>query len=320
MSLTKQQVVDRKLGIGGSDIASVLNQKPYGCARRLFYDKTDTKPDYEVPHNTLFDRGHVLEPEIIRRYEEETGLKVEPVETAVHPMIDWMRVNVDGIVVNPILGRGVFEAKSHGQYIFNRIKAEGLPVSHILQIHYGMMLHDCDWGAIGVLHPDTFQFITFEVERDESIVKIIEEEGAKFWEMKSNGVKPERLPPSDKRCSTCVFRTQCQGQALLDSFEDVDMDDIHDGSEHDELVNEWLDKREVLRVATMEEKELKTQVVDVMDAIPAMYSAGHRVVSKPQERVTCNSKKFKEDYPEIYSKYAKRSVSRPIRPFQVEGG
>jgi len=319
MGLTGQQVLDRKRGIGGSDIASMLNQKPYGCARRLFYDKTDTTPDYEVPHNTLFDRGHILEPEIIRRYEEETGLKVGPVDTAVHPAIEWARVNVDGLIDNPILGRGVFEAKSHGQYVFNRIKAEGLPVSHILQIHHGMWLHGCDWGAIGVLHPDTFQFITFEVERDESIINLIKTEGDKFWDMKLSGVKPDRLPPSDKRCSTCVFRTQCQGQALLDSFEDVDMDDIHDGAEHDELVNQWLDKREVLRVAEMEEAELKDKVIDVMGAIPAMFSAGHKIVSKPQERITFNGKKFKEDYPDMYERYAKRSVSRPIRPFQVEG-
>ena len=319
MGLTEQQVQDRLLGVGGSDIASILNQKSWGCARRLFYGKTETTPDFDEPHNYLFDRGNILESYVRERYEKETGLRVEQVEMKVHPEYDFMRVNVDGLVDNPILGKGVFEAKTRNQYLFNQIKAEGLPVSDILQIHFGMMIHGCDWGCIAILHPDSFSFITFEVDFDPAVAEIVKNGVIKFWDMKVNGVKPDHLPPSDKRCSACIFRTQCQGQALLDSFEEVDMDDIHDGTAHDDLVNEWLDAREVKRVADMEESELKKRVVGVMDAIPAMYSAGHRVVSKPQNRVSFNSKKFKEDYPEMYKQYAKTSISRPIRPYPTEG-
>jgi len=317
VTITTKQLGARSKGLGGSDIASVLNQKPYGCARRLFYGKTNTKPDYEEAHNYLFDRGDVLEPYIIQRYEDETGFKVEEYDTQVSEEYPWARVNVDGLVNNPIIGRGVLECKTRGQYVFNEIKKTGLPPSDILQIHQGMLVHKLDWGAIAILHPDTFRFITFDVERDEKIIDIIKKEGAKFWKMKGAGIAPDRLDLSDKRCSNCIFKAQCQGQALLDAFEEVEDDGVADGSQYDDLVFDWTRAQQASKEAKATENDLKAQVQLVMDKIPQMYSNGYRVDYMPQERVTFNSKKFKEDYPDIYGQYAKTSVARVMRAFSI---
>lgn len=246
-------------------------------------------------------------------------MQVLPTDTKTHDTIPWARVNVDGLIANPMTGMGVLECKSHGQYIFRDIKAMGLPMSHILQIHQGMLVHGVYWGAIAILHPDSFDFIHFNVERDEKIIEIIKEEGAKFWEMVEKNEIPDRLDASDKRCSKCVFRTQCQGQALLDAYEEYKDDGTFDGVDYESLVLELMDAKNVTSVAKAEEAEIAGRVKLVMANIPSMRSAGVKLIHVPQERVTFNSRKFKEDYPDIYEQYTKFSVSRPLRTYDTGG-
>ena len=59
----EQFLADRLSGIGGSDVADVLSLEPWGCARRLYYEKRQVPPDYaDESKEALFERGHVLEP------------------------------------------------------------------------------------------------------------------------------------------------------------------------------------------------------------------------------------------------------------------
>ncbi len=62
--------------IGGSDLGSIVNAPPYGCARKLWYQKRAVEPDYEVPFRGHLLRGVKLEPLIVAEYVAKTGNKV----------------------------------------------------------------------------------------------------------------------------------------------------------------------------------------------------------------------------------------------------
>src|SRR5262245_38151315 len=48
----------RKLGIGGSDVAHLFNEPPYGCSRRLWLEKRGIPPDYPESPTDIMERGN----------------------------------------------------------------------------------------------------------------------------------------------------------------------------------------------------------------------------------------------------------------------
>src|ERR1051325_2838672 len=69
----------RRMGIGSSDTASLFSEaSKYGCTRRLVFDKRGVPIDFERPEpdQAVFERGHVLEPIIAKKFSERYGLKM----------------------------------------------------------------------------------------------------------------------------------------------------------------------------------------------------------------------------------------------------
>src|ERR1700744_2385168 len=104
---------ERRKGIGGSDVASVLNAG-YGCRRRLHYDKTGVPPDFGRPEDeiSILERGTELEDIIAEKYSRKTGRKIRRMPTRVSRDNAYMRVNVDRVILNDDRGPGVLECKS----------------------------------------------------------------------------------------------------------------------------------------------------------------------------------------------------------------
>ena len=68
--------MDRTRFIGGSDLGHIVNAPPYGCARKLWYQKRGVQPDYEIEFRGHLIRGTKLEPLIVEEYQARTGRKV----------------------------------------------------------------------------------------------------------------------------------------------------------------------------------------------------------------------------------------------------
>jgi predicted phage-related endonuclease len=81
---------------GGSDAAAIFNEG-WGCARRLFYDKTDTPPDFQRTEReeSILRRGTLMEELVAEEYSFITGRKIRRMPTRVSKKYPWMRVNID---------------------------------------------------------------------------------------------------------------------------------------------------------------------------------------------------------------------------------
>jgi len=205
-------LAERRTGIGGSDVHHVMNERPYGCARYLYYDKTGAEPDYNNENEGLFKRGHKLEPIIAAEYEEATGKKVRRMQTRVNTDRPWERVNCDRQIVGDPRGPGVLECKSMGAHAFSPVKRDGLPAAHVLQLQWALMVTGYKWGAFAVLEPASWELLTFEMERNEPLIASIGHEAAVFWAR----IRAKRIPPQlenedDTRCQSCVYRKTCRG-------------------------------------------------------------------------------------------------------------
>ena len=273
-----QLLAERATGIGGSDAASLLNVG-YGCRRRLWMEKRGIEPDYPL-ESPILRRGKQLEALVAEEYAAQTGRKVHrslPVDR--HPVHEFLLVHRDGIIVDdghPEIG--TLEIKTMGQYAFARAKREGLPIDYVLQMNWALMVTQTSWGSFAIFHPDSWTLKWFDVERDEALRKSLFEEGIAFWGLVENGPAPERLDPADKRCASCQYRTECQGEALLTAAkaEAVDGEVPYD-VELASLVREYRQAHEVAEEANDLLDSVKVRLKTALGDRQVVDTAGARL-------------------------------------------
>jgi putative phage-type endonuclease len=191
-SLTPEQVAARKLGIGGSDAASVLGCNPYRSALELYELKVGLRePD---PPNAQMKRGIYLEAVARRLYTELTGRKVRRIKQQTHLIYPHMICNVDGqIVGDKERGRGVLELKCPAMWTFAKIDREGLPLHYIVQMQHNLAVTGCSWGSFALFNADLWKLRHFDVERDNELIDALIVKEEQFWYQ--HIVK--RLPPPE---------------------------------------------------------------------------------------------------------------------------
>jgi len=319
--ITEKQRIERRQGIGGSDIQHLLNIEPYGCQRYLWMDKRGDEPDYPILTEGAIKRGNKLENIIIDEYREVTGNKVRKVHrTLTHssPFYDWARVHLDGEIIGDhsnrmrYQGPGVLECKSVGRQMFMKIKQEGIPNGWILQMQYGMFVTRRSWASIAVLWAEQWEFVTFDIARDETIIDAIVSAATSFWARVENGPAPDRLDPKDKRCARCPYRTSCQGAALLGQVAynggDIEFDDTLTP-----MVQELVELETAAAEIGVRVDEKKTIIKEKIGDRPVVDCTGYRLHYKPIESKRINTRRLKSEEPGVYEKYATVSVSRPFK-------
>lgn len=285
---------ERLSGLGGSDIASLFNIAPYGCARKLGYDKTEVPPDYPVDEKPIMRRGNKLEPIIAEEYAEITGRTVTTRDMQRHPQHKWAIVHVDRLV-SVDQGRfwdRVLEIKSVGREVFSKIKREGMAEAYILQVQHGMWVCGKDLGAFAAHNADAWKLLHWDVERDDEMIRMIQEAGDEFWAKLQEGELAPRLEPDSKQCQTCPWRTTCQGEALIDSVKSDG--DIQFDLGMVDLVAELAEAREIYGEAEELFEAVKERVKAELGDRPAVEVPGYRVYFRPQTSMRLNEAKVKE--------------------------
>ena len=109
--LTKEQLEERKKGIGGSDAAKAIGKSKWGGPYDVYADKLGLSPPVES--NVAMEMGSALEEMVIKEYEKHTGKivtrfkdKKKPFKSKDNP---FMLANLDGLTKN---GKVVVEAKT----------------------------------------------------------------------------------------------------------------------------------------------------------------------------------------------------------------
>lgn len=322
----EQWLAERRLGIGGSDVVHLLEVGNEGCRRRLAYDKTGTPPDFPDEETLLMRRGRVLEDAAAGEYELKTGRAVNRRKAVASKQTPWARVNVDRMVrCLTRSGRGVLEIKTHGAYLFRQVKREGLRVAHILQLQHGLFVTGREWGAFAVFHPDSWELLHFDVERDDKLIGAIKSEGDSFWQefvtASSSITPPAPYEPTHKLCRRCPWRLTCHGleavmYAGLDDEERAAPPPLVDGFE--EIVGDYLDADQIAKdaAATLElvKSELKRQL-EARELEGLQVASGARVYYRPHPRRDIDTKKLRELYPAIVPEVERVTTVRPLRVF-----
>lgn len=310
----EQFLKERLTGLGGSDIHHLFNSEPYGCARKLWYEKTEQKSDYPVVASNVMKRGNKLEQLIRDEYSEITERKIRRVNRMItNERLPWAMCHLDAeIVTIDDRGTGILECKSVGRPMYYKIKDDGIPDSWIFQMQHYLLTTDRKWGSYAILWADNWEFIHFDIEADKELQHSIIEAGENFWRMVENGPAPERLEVKDKRCSNCEFRNTCQGEQLM-KLAKVESDDIPFDDSLDKLMSEYATLKDLQQEAAELLDGKKREIQETLGDRVLVDCTGFRIYYKPIESTRLKSSALKKDDPEAYEKYSYKSVSRPFR-------
>lgn len=324
-------LAERRRGVGGSDVHHVFNQEPYGCARQLWFDKRAVAPDFVEDEAAVMQRGTRLEDLVAELYVERTGRAIERRPAITSQARPWARVNLDRAIVGdgPVTerlramvaerGPGALEIKTHNDFLFRKVKRDGLQAGHIFQLQHALMVTGYAWGAYAVLHPDSWQLLHFDVARDDGLIALIAEAGERFWRMVEHGPMPEPLPEIDRRCKTCPWRRQCRGDALLAAAGPLGREDAAAELAADEgLAPLLVDFREAERMADAANETLdvvKASIRTYLGERPGARCSEGKVYFREQVAMRIDAKGLEIAHPDIVKQFKRPSTSRPLRVY-----
>lgn len=167
----------RREGIGGSDASTIAGVSSFKGATlfRLWLDKTGRLPDEDLSDRDYIWFGNVMEPILIQRFSEETGLDVThrgTLRSVSHP---HMLYNPDGIASCG----GLVEVKTAGEHAA-RDWADDQTADHAeIQVQHGMAVTGTDHAH--VIAWVGRRFITRPVERDQKLIDTLTDLETEFW-------------------------------------------------------------------------------------------------------------------------------------------
>jgi len=190
MSLTAEQLEERRKGVGGSDVGALLGLDPYRTIWDVWESKVLPPKPQEDNADTL--RGKLGEPVAAAEYARRYGVEVVPApEGMVHPELAIMRGNPDRLIVTPE-GPIPLEIKCPRIAKFYEMKEGGLSEPYILQLQHYMAVGGWERGVFAIWCGEYSDLYAFEMARDEDIVRYLVETERRFWE---EYVIPRKQPP-----------------------------------------------------------------------------------------------------------------------------
>lgn len=278
-------LLDRRRGIGGSDVATILGLNKWKSAYQLWLEKTgqieldhtDSEPAYW---------GNVLEEVVAKEFQERTGLKVRRRNQVFeHPLHPFLRANIDRDVVGE---KAVLECKTANQFLAKEWEGDEIPLSYLCQVQHYMNVLNYDHAYIAVLIGGQ-KFIWKRIERDQELIDMITERLVEFWETNViEGVEP----PIDGSKAASYF--------LNERYSEEGKEEVRLPESFDELIRYRDEMKESEKIIKEEIAKLENQIKSEMGKRDAVIGITPKFVItwKSVTSNRLNKKLLTEKYPE----------------------
>lgn len=284
----------RKTGIGGSDAGAVCGLHPYSSAMKVFRDKTS-----EIVEETDSEAvriGHDLEAYVAKRFMEATGLKVRRsnymYRSKEHP---FMIADVDRLVIGEDAG---LECKTASAYSTDKWADGNIPLHYMMQCyHYMAVTGKRVWYIAAVILGR--EFIYRKLVWDEAVINNLTAIEEDFWQ---NHVLMGQIPPPDG--------SRACDEVIAQYFSKAKEDSVIELTGFDEKLERRRDILQKIAELETEKKQIEQEVKLAMGEHELARSRQYRVSWGNVDSTRLDTKRIREEKPEIYENYATVSHSR----------
>jgi hypothetical protein len=206
-------------GIKIEEVVDVFNLPPYGCSRRLYFQKIGD-PSFDAC--SVNDERHKKalseffgEP-LADIYRKTTGRKVRTPNYAnfIDPLYPFIISNPDRLITN-LKGKASLKYVPMEIRVLNRaefyeIRRNGLPDHYYsYQLHHAMIGKTAKWAALTLFCPDVMEMKVFDIAYDETVAAEVIKAEKEFWDrVKFTGENVPNFAPKNC-CNLCGYRHQC---------------------------------------------------------------------------------------------------------------
>lgn len=289
----------RKKGIGGSDAAAIAGLNPWKSPIAVYLDKIgETEP---IEDNERMRIGRDLEDYVAKRFVEATGMKVRRRNAILqHSEYPFMLANVDRLIVGKKEG---LECKVTNSYAKKEWEDE-IPIYYEIQCHHYMAVTGYKAWWIACLIGNE-KFVYKRIERDEEVIKNLIKIEKDFWE---NYVIPRQMPAPDG--------SDAATEIIKKMYPNSNPEQVIELPKSYESKLQRLDEiKELIRKLDREKKQLEQEIQVKMGENEIAIIGDRRVTWKTIHSNRFDSKRFKQDYPDLYKKYTNETS---YRKFQIK--
>jgi predicted phage-related endonuclease len=195
VSLTPEQLVMRREGIGGSEASAIVGENPYMSLIDVYNAKKD--PNYSVPVTHHMERGIFYEPGTANWYAHRTGAKLREVGTVFHPKKSFVFCTPDRLATKD--DEYDLSIKVPGPYALESWGEPGTdeaPEHAILQVNWEGIVLGPLYGIrrAEIVAPIDGDLAVYPVRFDTELQEMMLEAAERFWK---DYVVPGRPPPPD---------------------------------------------------------------------------------------------------------------------------
>lgn len=296
--LTEEQMLQRRLGIGGSDVAAILGRSQYKTAVEVYLDKLGISERKEMTENQR--DGHIMEPVILNQYEEYTGkLLFRSPPTKFSELYPWMFGNLDAITGDCV----VVDAKymnSFSKGKWGEPGTDAMPDDVFFQMVHYAIVYDASRVDVAVFF-DRPKLFVYTYERNKLLEEKLINIEKKFWhDHVLARIPPPITVPDDAR--------ELWPRATNDSIKIAT----------DEAINAWNELRhvkETIKEAESKKKFLEAKILQCIEDNEILTDpSGFTLATwKNQSSDRFNQTKFGKEFPELLAKFKEKSISRVLR-------
>lgn len=288
----------RKTGLTGTDAACICGLNPYKSAFAVYQDKISS--EIEQFDNEAMRQGRDMEEYVAKRFEEKTGMKVRRAnaifQSEEHPIL---LADFDRFIVGLQDGKKAgLECKTVSPYSSEKWKDGEIPIHYQIQVQHYLAVsgYDC-WYVAALIFGQ--EFIIRKIERDEELIRaliVIEE---RFWnENVAKRVMPD--PDGSKSCTEQIAKQYFKS----DKEKSIELTGVDDDLKRREELLGLIDKLEKEKAAI--EQKVQLQMEDAAYGISGEYKVSW--VTTESKRL--DTKKLKEEQPDMYNQYSNISSCR----------
>lgn len=291
---------DRRKGIGGSDVSTILGLNKYKSVYQLWLEKTGQVEVTSAQSEAAY-WGNTLEEVVAEEFSKRTGKKVRRRNRVFeHSKYPFLRANIDRDIVGE---NAVLECKTANQHLANEWDEDEIPIQYICQVQHYMNVLNLDYVYFAVLIGGQ-KFIWKKMERDQELIDMITEKLVAFW---TENVEKGIEPAIDGLKATSDFLTQ----RYLDTEDNqTELNAVFD-EKIANLAHLKGDKKIIEENITLLENELK-QALGKSDATIGITP--NNIVSwKKTQSKRLDKKKLAEKYPDIAADEEIYSISSTKR-------
>lgn len=289
----------RKNGLGGSDAGAVCGLNPYVSPMEVYMSKTCDDAVEEIPDNEAMREGRDFEDYVAKRFMEASGLKVRRANMMyANKERPFMIANVDRLISGRTDGIIGLECKTASPYSAEKWQDGKIPAHYIMQCyHYMAVLDAKSWYIAVMIYGKEFKYI--ELKRDEEILQNLIRIEEHFWNhnvMKRIMPEPDGSDAADSFINKHFAETKEGLSVPLIGFSEK----LQRRAEISDLINQLDTEKKKI------EQEIKTYMSD------AEYAENEDFLVSWKNSISnrIDTKRFKEEMPELYKRFLNPVRSR----------